>query len=114
MWSKEKKNLESRLANNLIDKIEYVFEGGRKTTWRATYKVEIRYNKKAIIKFSEGLNYMTTFYESIERRKLKEIKWTKEESYELFKITQNKLWNEASPPLVYPPLCWKMKWFFIL
>ena len=94
MWSKEKKLLESRLANNLINKIEYVFEGGRKTTWQATYKVEIRYNKKLIVSFSEGINYMTLYYESIERRKIEKIQWTKEESYELFKIAQNKLWNE--------------------
>ena len=37
---------------------------------------------------------MTLYYESIERRKIEKIQWTKEESYELFKIAQNKLWNE--------------------
>ena len=77
MWSKEKKLLESRLANNLIGKIEYVFEGGRKTTWQATYKVEIRYNKKLIVSFSEGINYMTSYYESIERRKVESFIWKK-------------------------------------
>ena len=45
MWSKEKKLLESKLADSLKGKVIYNMEGGRKTTWGATYKAEIIYNK---------------------------------------------------------------------
>ena len=81
MWSKEKKFLEDKLAESLIGKIEYNLEGGRKTTWGATYKVEIRYNKKSLVKFGEGINYLTHHYENVERQKLEEKTWTKEENY---------------------------------
>ena len=94
MWSKEKKHLEARLAERLIGKIEYNLEGGRKTTWGATYKVEIRYNKKSLVKFGEGINYRTSYYESLERAKLEEITWTKEESYMLYLKAQQRLWDE--------------------
>lgn len=94
MWSKEKKLLESKLADSLKGKVIYNMEGGRKTTWGATYKAEIVYNKIPIVKFSEGLNYMTHFYEYQERAKLEKIKWTKEESYEVFIKAQQRLWYE--------------------
>lgn len=94
MWSKEKKHLEARLAERLIGKIEYNLEGGRKTTWGATYKVEIRYNKKSLVKFGEGINYRTSYYESLERAKLEEINWSKEESYMLYLKAQQRLWDE--------------------
>lgn len=96
MWSKEKKHLEARLAESLIGKIEYNLEGGRKTTWGATYKVEIRYNKKPLVKFGEGINYKTNYYESLERAKLEEITWTKEESYMVFLKAQQRLWDEET------------------
>ena len=96
MWSKEKKFLEDKLAESLIGKIEYNLEGGRKTTWGATYKVEIRYNKKSLVKFGEGINYRTSYYESLERAKLEEITWTKEESYMVFLKVQQRLWDEET------------------
>ena len=49
MWSKEKKLLESKLADTLKGKVIYNMEGGRKTTWGATYKAEIVYNKIPIV-----------------------------------------------------------------
>ena len=53
MWSKEKKLLESKLADSLKGKVIYNMEGGRKTTWGATYKAEIIYNKTPIV-FEHG------------------------------------------------------------
>lgn len=96
LWSKEKKFLEDKLAESLIGKIEYNLEGGRKTTWGATYKVEIRYNKKSLVKFGEGINYRTSYYESLEMAKLEEITWTKEESYMVFLKVQQRLWDEET------------------
>ena len=46
MWSKDKKQLEERLAKSLVGKIDYVMEGGNKTSYGATYKVEIKYMGK--------------------------------------------------------------------
>ena len=94
MWSKEKKFLEDKLAESLIGKIEYNLEGGRKTTWGATYKVEIRYNKKSLVKFGEGINYLTHHYENVERQKLEKKTWTKEENYIMFLEVQKRLWIE--------------------
>ena len=95
MWSKEKKLLESKLASSLKGKIKYNLEGGRKTTWGATYKVEILYNDKPVIKFGEGINYMTGHYEFLERRKLAKPTWSKEENYNMFVKAQSRLWNEG-------------------
>jgi hypothetical protein len=94
LWSKEKKFLEDKLAESLIGKIEYNLEGGRKTTWGATYKVEIRYNKKSLVKFGEGINYLTHHYENVERQKLEKKTWTKEENYIMFLEAQKRLWIE--------------------
>jgi len=96
MWSKDKEQLEERLAPSLEKKIVYIMEAGHKTTWGATYKVEIRYMGKPVIKFGEGMDYMVSHYEVIERSQLTEIKWTKEETHQLFLKAQLQLWNEGT------------------
>ena len=96
MWSKDKKQLEERLAPALEKKIVYIMEAGHKTTWGATYKVEIRYMGEPIVKFGEGKDYMVSYYECIERSHLTDIKWTKDETHQLFLKVQLKLWEEKT------------------
>ena len=57
-------------------------------------KVEIRYNKKSLVKFGEGINYLTHHYENVERQKLEKKTWTKEENYIMFLEAQKRLWIE--------------------
>lgn len=78
-----KKILELYLEKSLLGKIRYNLVGGRKTTWKATYKVEILYNNKLLIIFGEGINYITGYCECIERNKLEEPEWTKEENFKM-------------------------------
>ena len=96
MWSKDKKQLEERLAPSLANKIVYIMEAGHKTTWRATYKVEIRYMGEPVVKFSEGIDYKGDHYEMLERMALPEITWTKDESHQLFLKVQLRLWEEKT------------------
>ena len=96
MWSKDKKQLEERLAPSLEKKIVYVMEAGHKTTWGATYKVEIRYMDKPVVKFSEGIDYKGDRYEMLERMALPEITWTRDETHQLFLKVQLKLWEEKT------------------
>ena len=94
MWSKEKKLLEEHLAASLKDKLNYRLEGGRKTTYGATYKVDILFLGKTIVSFREGIDYVTDFYEFELRQQLETIEWTKEESHRLFLEAQERLWYE--------------------